>query len=89
METDKAINDITEGAIGPWEQLNCALAEQKALEASKSDEAADAGRLAVAVRGLAEQFGLNSRDMAERCGFEMRHHYGVGDQYYVLWFFKK
>jgi len=30
-----------------------------------------------------------ARDMAERCGFEMRHHYGAGDQYYVLWFFKK
>jgi len=29
------------------------------------------------------------REMAERCGFEMRHHYGAGDQYYVLWFFKK
>jgi hypothetical protein len=27
--------------------------------------------------------------MAERCGFEMRHQYGVGEQYYVLWFFKK
>ena len=30
-----------------------------------------------------------ARDMAERCGFEMRHHYGAGEQYYVLWFFKK
>jgi hypothetical protein len=66
METDKATNDITEGAIGPWERLTTALVEQKALEASKSDEAADAGRLAVAIRGLAEQFGLNSREMAAR-----------------------
>ena len=60
------INDITKGAIGPWERLTEALVEQKALEASKSVEAADAGRLAVAVRGLAEQSGLNSRDMAGR-----------------------
>jgi len=30
-----------------------------------------------------------ARAMAERCGFEMRHHYGAGEQYYVLWFFKK
>src|SRR5262245_1477691 len=30
-----------------------------------------------------------ARAMAERCGFEMRHQYGAGDQYYVLWFFKK
>src|SRR5215831_18696856 len=30
-----------------------------------------------------------ARDMAERCGFEMRYQYGVGDQYYWLWFFKK
>jgi SAM-dependent methyltransferase len=30
-----------------------------------------------------------AREMAERCGFEMRHHYGSGEQYYVLWFFKK
>ncbi|MBP7476516.1 MAG: hypothetical protein KA810_14795 [Pyrinomonadaceae bacterium] len=66
METDKAINVITEGAIEPWERLTDALAEQKALEASKSDEAADAGRLAVSICGLAGQFGLNSRDMAAR-----------------------
>ena len=66
METDKTINDIMEGAIGPWERLTNALAVQKALEASKSDEAAEAGRLAVAIRGLAEQSGLNSRDMAAR-----------------------
>ncbi len=58
METDKTINDIMEGAIEPWERLNCALGEQRALEASKSDEAADAGRLAVAIRGLADQCGL-------------------------------
>jgi SAM-dependent methyltransferase len=30
-----------------------------------------------------------ARAMAERCGFEMRHQYGAGEQYYVLWFFKK
>jgi SAM-dependent methyltransferase len=30
-----------------------------------------------------------ARQMAERCGFEMRHQYGAGEQYYVLWFFKK
>ena len=29
-----------------------------------------------------------ARDMAERCGFEMRYHHGAGDQYYWLWFFK-
>ena len=66
METDKTINVITERAIEPWERLTNALAEQKALEASKSDEAADAGRLAVTICGLAGQFGLNSRDIAER-----------------------
>lgn len=66
MENDKTISVIMEGAIEPWERLNCALAEQKALEASKSDEAADAGRLAVAIRGLADQFGLDLRDMAAR-----------------------
>jgi len=27
--------------------------------------------------------------MAARCGFEMRYQYGVGDQYYWLWYFKK
>lgn len=66
METDKTINEIMEGAIGPWERLTEALAVQKALESAKSDEAADAGRLAVAIRGLAEQCGLNLRDMAAR-----------------------
>jgi SAM-dependent methyltransferase len=30
-----------------------------------------------------------ARAMADRCGFEMRHQYGAGEQYYVLWFFKK
>jgi SAM-dependent methyltransferase len=29
-----------------------------------------------------------ARDMALRCGFEMRHSYGAGTQYYWLWFFK-
>jgi SAM-dependent methyltransferase len=31
----------------------------------------------------------DARRMADRCGFEMRHQYGAGDQYYWLWFFKK
>ena len=66
METDKTLNEIMEGTIEAWERLNCALAEQKALGASKSDEAAAAGRLAVTVRGLADQFGLELRDMAAR-----------------------
>ena len=30
-----------------------------------------------------------AREMADRCGFELRHQYGAGDQYYWLWFFKK
>ena len=30
-----------------------------------------------------------ARDMARRCGFEMRYQYGLGDQYYWLWFFKE
>jgi len=30
-----------------------------------------------------------AREMAQRCGFEMRHHRSAGDQYYWLWFFKK
>jgi SAM-dependent methyltransferase len=29
-----------------------------------------------------------AREMAKRCGFEMRYQYGAGDQYYWLWFFK-
>jgi cyclopropane fatty-acyl-phospholipid synthase-like methyltransferase len=29
-----------------------------------------------------------ARQMAERCGFEMRYQAGLGDQYYWLWFFK-
>jgi SAM-dependent methyltransferase len=28
-------------------------------------------------------------EMAERCGFECRYHYGAGEQYFWLWFFKK
>jgi ubiquinone/menaquinone biosynthesis C-methylase UbiE len=28
-------------------------------------------------------------EMARRRGFELRHQYGAGDQYYWLWFFKK
>jgi hypothetical protein len=30
-----------------------------------------------------------AREMAERCGFELRHQYGAGDQYYWLWYFKR
>jgi cyclopropane fatty-acyl-phospholipid synthase-like methyltransferase len=30
-----------------------------------------------------------AREMAERCGFELRHEYGAGDQYYWLWYFKR
>jgi SAM-dependent methyltransferase len=30
----------------------------------------------------------DARGMAARCGFEMRHQSGQGDQYYWLWFFK-
>jgi ubiquinone/menaquinone biosynthesis C-methylase UbiE len=30
-----------------------------------------------------------AREMAERCGFEMRYQYGAGDQYFWLWFFKR
>lgn len=28
-------------------------------------------------------------EMAERCGFEPRHRYGAGEQYFWLWFFKR
>ncbi len=31
----------------------------------------------------------DARDMAERCGFEFRYHHGAGEQYFILWFFKK
>src|ERR1039457_548258 len=30
-----------------------------------------------------------AREMAERCGFEMRYDTGAGGQYYWLWFFKQ
>ena len=30
----------------------------------------------------------DARSMAARCGFEMRHQTGAGEQYYWLWFFK-
>lgn len=30
-----------------------------------------------------------AREMAERCGFELRYTHGAGDQYFWLWFFKK
>ena len=36
--------------------------------------------------GISEQ---EAREMAERCGFEMRYHLGAGDESYWLWFFKK
>jgi len=29
-----------------------------------------------------------AREMAQRCGFEMRYDAGAGDQYYWLWYFK-
>jgi SAM-dependent methyltransferase len=29
-----------------------------------------------------------AREMAERCGFQMRYHSGAGQQYFWLWFFK-
>ena len=29
-----------------------------------------------------------AREMAERCGFELRYHHGGGTQYYWLWLFK-
>jgi SAM-dependent methyltransferase len=35
---------------------------------------------------LSEQ---DAREMAMRCGFEMRHQYGAGSQYFWLWFFKR
>jgi len=35
---------------------------------------------------LSEQ---DARDLAVRSGFEMRHHYGAGSQYFWLWFFKR
>jgi len=31
----------------------------------------------------------DAREMASRCGFEMRYHTGAGSQYYWLWFFKE
>ncbi len=65
MENIDPIDEIKTRAIEPWERLNLALTEQKALEASKSDEARDAGRLAVAIRGLAEHFELDARDLAK------------------------
>jgi ubiquinone/menaquinone biosynthesis C-methylase UbiE len=30
-----------------------------------------------------------AKDMAERCGFELRYGHGAGQQYYWLWYFKK
>ena len=35
---------------------------------------------------LSEQ---DARDIAVRCGFEMRYQYGPGTQYFWLWFFKR
>ena len=28
-------------------------------------------------------------EMAHRCGFEPRYRYGVGEQYFWLWYFKR
>ena len=33
--------------------------------------------------------GQQAREMAERCGFELRYEYGAGEQYYLLWYFKR
>lgn len=30
-----------------------------------------------------------AKDMALRCGFDPRYHYGAGEQYFMLWFFKQ
>ena len=30
-----------------------------------------------------------AREMAERCGFEMRYSHGAGEQYFWLWYFKR
>jgi ubiquinone/menaquinone biosynthesis C-methylase UbiE len=30
-----------------------------------------------------------AKELAERCGFEMRHSYGAGNQYFWLWYFKR
>ncbi len=65
MDNIDPIDEIKTRAIEPWERLNLALAEQRALEASKSDEAREAGRLAAAIRGMAEQFGLDDRELAK------------------------
>ena len=47
---------------------------------------ADAGRhLARRVRFPTSE----TREMADRCGFELRYRHGAGDQYFWLWFFKK
>src|SRR5437588_6237930 len=27
--------------------------------------------------------------MADRCGFELRYHHGAGEQYFMLWYFKR
>jgi len=64
MEIQDPIGNIKTLAIQPWEQLNRALALQNALETSKSDEARDAGRLALAIRNLAVDLGLDIRDLA-------------------------
>jgi hypothetical protein len=31
----------------------------------------------------------DARDMAERCGFDLKYQAGAGDQYYWLWFFNR
>ena len=31
----------------------------------------------------------DAREMAQRCGFELRYQHGAGSQYYWLWYFKK
>ena len=65
MENIDPIDEIKTRAIEPWERLNLALTEQRALEAFRSDEAREAGRLAAEIRGLTEHFGLDARDLAK------------------------
>jgi hypothetical protein len=66
MDMHEPLNLIRTGAIEPWEQLNRTLAEQRAVETANSDEALDAGRLAVEIIRLAAGFDLDSRDLCRR-----------------------
>lgn len=68
MNTDERIAIINTTAIEPWERLNHTLVQQKALEANRSDEGREAGRLATEIRRLAGVFDLDSREMSRRSG---------------------